>query len=205
MHDPHYQRPVLARYTDPLELVWMATARRLGLTIRRNPDIFSMTDGTGLLELAPRHDLDADDNAAQMLFHEICHWITNGVDSFRERDWGFPVSDDLDWREFSCLRVQAGLADRYSLRRMFGPTGNFRQYYDGIPDDVLAPMDDGALEAQIVARAAEALRQADGEPWGKPLREAFEATRTLRTVVGRFLDAYQTDLDNDTLPSLWGR
>ena len=36
--------------------------------------------------------LDADDNAGQMVFHEICHWITNGVETFGERDWGFEVT-----------------------------------------------------------------------------------------------------------------
>ncbi|HNC95158.1 MAG TPA: hypothetical protein PKW90_03475, partial [Myxococcota bacterium] len=99
-----YERPVKARYLDPVEVVWYATAARLGLRVRRNPSIFSMTDGTGLLELGPKDTLDADDCTAQMIFHELCHWITNGLETFELRDWGFPLEAELDWREHSCLR-----------------------------------------------------------------------------------------------------
>ncbi len=203
MHDPEYQRPIRSRYTDPLELVWMATARRLGIRIRRNPHVFSMTDGTGLLELGPKESLDPDDTAAQQIFHELCHWITNGLDSFHERDWGFPLTDELDWREFGCLRFQAGLADRYGLREMMGVTGIFRQYYDRIPADVLVPFDDSDLERYAVKSAAEALQRVDVEPWREPVHAALSATRALRDLVHPFLGQYQTDVESDELPSLW--
>ena len=55
---PDYERPIRSRYVDPVDLVWFSTARRLGLTIRRNGTIFSATDGTGLMELGPRATLD---------------------------------------------------------------------------------------------------------------------------------------------------
>jgi hypothetical protein len=200
-----YVRPIEARYVDPLEVVWYATARRLGLKIRRNPAVFSMTDGTGLLELGPRGDLDPDDTAAQQIFHEICHWITNGVESFHERDWGFPLTEEYDWREYACLRLQAGLAERYGLRRMFGPTGVFREYYDGLPVDVLQPLDDSPQEARVVERAAAALLEAGGPPWGAPLADALAATRSIRSLVTPFLADAQTDLADDPLPSLWAR
>lgn len=201
-----YERPIEARYTDPLELVWFATAKRLGLApIRRNPAVFSMTDGTGLLELAPRDDLDPDDTAAQQIFHELCHWITNGAETFHERDWGFPLTDEDDWREYACLRLQAGLADRHGLRRMFGVTGMFRAYYDRIPADVLAPLDDSDHEQRVCARAAEALARADGAPWGEPLQAALAATRKLKESVAPFLADHQTDVPDDALPSLWSR
>ena len=61
---PDYERPIRSRYVDPVDLVWFSTARRLGLTIRRNGAIFSATDGTGLMELGPRATLDPDDCAA---------------------------------------------------------------------------------------------------------------------------------------------
>ena len=203
MHDPDYQRPICSRYIDPLEVVWMATARRLGIRIRRNPQVFSMTDGAGLLELGPRESLDPDDTAAQQIFHELCHWITNGLDSFHQRDWGFPLTDELDWREYGCLRFQAGLADRYGLRKMLGPTGIFRQYFDRIPADALAPFDDSELELYAVKNATEALQRVNGEPWREPMRGALLATRALRDVVHPFLESYQTDLEADELPSLW--
>lgn len=201
--DPTWQRPVRSRYLDPLELVWLATARRLGITIRRDPAIFSMTDGSGRLWLGPREDLDADDTLAQQVYHELCHWITNGLDTFHERDWGFPVDDVLDLREFACLRLQAWLAETHGLRAMFGPTGIFRQYYDRLPADPFAPLDDSPEDAVVVALALEARDRAEGPPWVGPLHQALAATAALRGVVHPFLRDYATELEQDELPSLW--
>jgi len=195
---------VASRYTDPLELLWYATAKRLGLTIRRNPHVFSMTDGSGLLELGPRDSLDADDTAAQQVFHELCHWITNGVDTFGERDWGFPVDDADDWREYACLRLQAWLAGRHGLRGMFGPTGVYRQYFDRIPDDPFEPLE-GDDEAQICAHARLCAERALGDPWRGPLGDALAATAQLKAITASFLPDHQTDVADDPLPSLWGR
>lgn len=200
-----YVRPIRCRYVDPHELVWMATARRLGLSpIRRNPAIFAATDGTGLLELGPKDDLDPDDNAGQQIFHEICHWIINGVDSYHARDWGFPLTDEGDWREYACLRVQAALAERHGLRDMFASTGTFREYWDKIPDDPMAPFDDTEEEARICARAREALVEADGPPWGGHLDAALAATAAMRRAVSPFLADYQCDIPGDVFPSMWG-
>ena len=199
-----YERPILSRYLDPLELVWYATAKRLGLTVRRNPAIFSMTDGTGLLELGPKDTLDADDSAAQMIFHEICHWITNGVETFSERDWGFPLHDDLDWREHACLRLQAHLSGEHALRQVLAPTSPFRAYYDEIPADPLRPHPGGWREEEVVALAALAIERAAGEPWGETVQAALRATAAMREVAGQFLSDYATDIE-DPLPSLWGR
>ena len=98
LHDWEYERPILSRYLDPLELIWLACCRQLGMHVRRDSNIFSMTDGTGLLALGTRKDLDPDDTVCQMVFHEICHWITNGIDSFEVRDWGFPLDGEMDQR-----------------------------------------------------------------------------------------------------------
>lgn len=199
-----YVRPIESRYLDPLELVWLATARRLGLTVRRDPVIFSRTDGSGMLWLGPRSDLDADDTVAQMIFHELCHWITNGVESFHAEDWGFPLDDADDPREFACLRLQASLAAAHGLRRAFGPTGQYRAYYDRLPDDVLQPLDDTAWEAEIVRLAAEAIGRAAQPPFSPVIGEALAATSALRRVAGAFLSDYATELDDDALPSWWG-
>ncbi|MFN7145027.1 MAG: hypothetical protein ACK4YP_14720 [Myxococcota bacterium] len=200
-----YVRPVQARYRDPLDLVWLATARRLGLHVRRNPAIFSATDGTGLLELGPFETLDADDTTAQMILHELCHWITNGLETFHERDWGFALDAELDWREHACLRLQAGLTGRYGLRHMLAPTSQFRAYYDAIPEDVLAPVEGWPYEAEVVALAKVALERAAGEPWGGPMAEAFVATARMKEALAPFLPDYATDLPDDALPSLWAR
>lgn len=200
-----YERPIEARYVDPLDLVWLATARRLGLRIRRNPAIFSATDGSGLLELGPRETLDPDDSLAQMVFHELCHWITNGLETFHERDWGFPLDAELDWREHACLRLQAALAGRYGLRRQLAPTSQFRAYYDAVPADPFAPLDDGEREGRVVELARVAEARARGAPWGEALDHALRATAGLRAVVAPFLPDYATDLADDRLPSLWAR
>lgn len=203
LHDPDYERAIPARYLDPLELVWLSTGRRLGLRIRRDARIFSMTDGQGNLWLGTRETLDPDDSLCQMLFHEICHWITNGADSYHARDWGFPLWDGIDPREHACLRLQAALADRVGLRQMFGPTGIFRQYYDAIGPDALAPLDDSPWEATVVGLAQQAVARADGPPWAGPVMDALRATAALHAVVAPFLPTYQTELDDDPLPSLW--
>lgn len=196
-------RAIHARYLDPLELVWLATAKRLGITIRRSPEVFSMSDGTGLLELGTRDTLDPDDSPAQMIFHEICHWIVNGEETRHERDWGFPVVETVDWREFPALRLQAALADAHGLRTFLAPTSGFRRYYDLIPVDPFEPLDDSPDEARTVARAREALGRSAGEPWGTPLQAALVGTAQLAHTVRDFLDAYQTEHADDTLPSLW--
>lgn len=183
----------------------MATAKKLGLSpIRRNPAVFSMTDGTGLLELAPKDDLDPDDNAGQQIFHELCHWVVNGAETFTERDWGFPLTDEYDWRELACLRLQAGLAERYGLRDMFGPTGIFREYYDNLPADVLQPLDNSEREALACARARQALIDAERPPWNRAITDALAATAQLRATLQGFISDYQSDVADDTLPCLWG-
>lgn len=202
-HDPEYQRPIRSRYLDPLDVVWLATARRLGLHVRRDPSIFSMTDGTGLLALGPRDTLDEDDSLAQMVFHELCHWITNGLETYHQRDWGFPLFDDLDPREHGCLRLQATLAERHGLRGWMGPTGWFRQYYDRIPADTLAPIDDSPWEAEVVKIAADAIGRAGEAPWVGPVNEALAATAAIQGVLRPFLPEYATEIDADALPSIW--
>ncbi len=199
-----YERPVLARYTDPLTLVWLATARRLGLHVRRNPSIYSATDGTGLLELGPLDTLDPDDTTAQMIFHEICHWITNGRESFHERDWGFPLDVELDLRELACVRLQAHLNARFGLRDMFGPTSDFRAYYDALPTDCVVPLDASGQEAEVCAIARAAIARSDEAPWREALIDALTATATLRATVTGFLPDYASDEADDRLPSLWG-
>jgi hypothetical protein len=206
-----YERPIGARYLDPLALVWLATARRLGLHVRRNPAIFSATDGTGLLELGPLDTLDPDDTTAQMIFHELCHWITNGLETFHARDWGFDLDAELDWREHTCLRLQAHLAgsarcaDGSDLRQVLAPTSQFRAYYDAIPADVLEPVPGWPHEDEVVALARVVIERARGEPWAAPLAEALRATAQLRDVVTPFMPDYATDIANDALPSLWSR
>ncbi len=215
MHDvwnTPYERPIRSRYLDPLDVVWLATARRLGLRVRRNPAIFSATNGEGLLELGPRDTLDPDDTTAQMIFHEICHWIVNGADAIHHRDWGFALQADLDWREHACLRLQAALGDRHGLRLILAPTSQFRAYFDAIRADPFVPLPDAELaahgsdaerEARVCERARTALVDADGEPWGGAVSAALTATAQFSSMLQPFLAAYASDVDDDPLASLW--
>ena len=201
--EPDYVRPILARYVDPYELVWIATAARLGLTIRRDPAVFSMTDGEGLLALATRDALDPDDTVAQQVLHEICHWLVNGLETFHQRDWGYELDVPLDDpREHACLRLQASLADPWGLRQILAPTGIYRPYYDALgPEPLAVPADEpavAALLAPAVARAAQ-------PPFRPALDEALRATAALRDVVAPFLADYRSEVPDDVLPCQWGR
>ena len=210
LHDDAYERPVRSRYVDPLEVVWLATARRLALTIRRNPDIFSMTDGRGLMEFSTRPELDEDDNLAQMTLHELCHWVTNGVDTYHQRDWGFPLWEKIDVREHACVRLQCWLASRYGLREMFGPTGCFRQYYDALPVDPLEPRpgrkeQESAWEAAACRIATDAVARVQQEPFWTPISQALAATAAFRRQLDAFADDYRSEHEGDALPLWWTR
>jgi hypothetical protein len=202
-HDPAYERPVLSRYVDPVEVIWLSTARRLGITLRRDPTVFSMTDGSGTLWLSTREHLDADDCLAQMIFHEFCHWVTNGRDVVTERDWGFPLYDEEDVREHGCLRLQAWWAARHGLRDMMGPTGQYRQYYDQLPQDPLAALDDSPWDAAVRVCARQAVDRAATDPWWAPIDAALAATRAARDLLAPFLTDYQSEFEGDRLPLLW--
>ncbi len=202
-HDKNYERPIQSRYVDPCELIWLSTAERLGLHIRRSPLVFSATDGSGRLQLSTRDDLDADDCLAQMLLHEICHWCTNGEETFQERDWGFALDGPTDPREHAALRLQAWIADHVGLRTMFGPTGIYRQYYNQIPDDPTAPIDASEWEKTVCEFAKAAIDRIQLKPWHPHVLEAMRATARLRDLVGPFLGDYESEHEDDSLPCLW--
>lgn len=201
--DPSYERPILARYLDPVDVIWLATARRLGLRVRRNPSIFSATDGEGLLELGPRSDLDADDTVAQMIFHELCHWVVNGVEVYHQRDWGFALDVWDNVQEHAALRLQAWWSGQHGLRDMFGPTGAFRGYFDQIPADPFEALDGSDWERRVVALTRQSVERASAEPFAGPVAEALAATAAIRAVVRPFLPDYATEIEADPLPSLW--
>ena len=208
LHDERYERPIGSRYVDPLEVVWLATARRLALTIRRDPAVFSMTDGSGLMAFSTRGELDEDDNLAQMTLHEVCHWVTNGIDAYHQRDWGFPLWEKIDVREHACVRLQCWLASTHGLREMFGPTGCFRQYYDALPDDPLAPRATDSDEERMweeaacrIARAA--VERVQQEPFWSTLSEALSATRFFRDALEPFATDYASEHPDDALPLWW--
>lgn len=170
-------RQVERRYVDPLEAIWVAALGRVGLRLARSSEVFASTEA-GVLQLGTQDTLDADDCLAQMIFHELCHSVVAGETRFHEPDWGMSNYDDGDEAvEHATLRLQAHLAGRHGLRSVFGPTTDFRAYYDALPADPLAGEDATAVLAR------EALTRVDRAPWGPHLSVALEATERVLEVV----------------------
>ena len=177
-------RRILHRYVDPLDQIWLAAARRIGLVVERSPDVYAATDGRSGLQIGQPSDLDADDSLAQMIFHELCHSLVEGEDAFRKPDWGLDNTDGRDRaREHACLRVQAHLAGRYGLRGFLAPTTEYRAFWDELGGDVLSPRLDPEVAAAIFG-----LRRAEKPPWAPHLGEALAATADIVHRAAGFAD-----------------
>ncbi len=174
-------RTITHRYVDPLAQIWLDCAARIGLRVVRSPDAYASTDGAGTLVIACDDALDPDDSLAQMIFHELCHSLVQGEDSFARADWGLDNETDRDaWREHACLRVQATLAARHGLRRFFAPSTDYRaDFWDHLPADPLA---DRAAPSTALAIAA--VRRAAHPPWAPALGDALARTAQVATAVG---------------------
>ncbi|MDH5493715.1 MAG: hypothetical protein OEY14_17305 [Myxococcales bacterium] len=173
-------RPITHRYVDPLDAIWVAAARRVGLEVRRSSDVHAATDGRGLLWIGTPEILDPDDCLAQIIFHELTHAVVQGPSRFHEPDWGLDNVGEPDLpAEHACLRLQAALADRWGLRQVLGPTTDFRAYYDALGADPLsdASVDSAAgREDPSVPLARAALARVHQPPWGPHLEHALQLT-----------------------------
>lgn len=188
-------RVIEARYDDPLDLVWLFCAKRLGMTVVRSREVFAAWDGKGTLTIADERDFDADDCLAQLIFHEICHALVAGPEALTQVDWGLCNRDDRDIAsEFATHRLQAALADPHGLRAFMGPTTEHRTYYDDLPDDALGPGEPdgprgmagqakGADEAIWVA-ARSGWERATSVPWSEPIEDALTATASIARALG---------------------
>lgn len=167
-------RSIHRRYVDPLDAVWLEAARGIGFEVIRTEDAFASSDGARRIAIATAEHLDPDDCLAQMIFHELCHSLVEGEDSFASPDWGLhPSGQDVE-REHACLRTQAHLAARFGLRRVLAPTTEFRDFYDRLDPDPLEPR-----SAPSSSLAALALRRAATPPWAPHLQRAMERTRAI--------------------------
>jgi len=168
-------RQATRRYRDPLDEIWLGVARRLGLRVVRSPDAYASTDGRGTMVIGSDETLDADDCLAQMIFHEICHWLTEGEEAAELPDWGLENETNSDApRELGCLRLQAELLRRHGLRWVLAPTTDYRVFYDRLPADPLEPSED---ETSVAARLG--LRRSARDPWFPVLEEALTATAVI--------------------------
>ncbi len=177
-------RAVTYRYIDPLTQVWVTAARRIGLRVVRTPDAYAASDGRGTLSIGDDATLDADDSLAQMIFHELCHSLVEGEESFTAPDWGMGMTEyggPDDWREHACLRVQWILTGRHGLRRLFAPTTEFRtSFWDNLSGDVLSDRTDRSVQAAIAG-----LRRVAHPPWSPALTEALAATSRIAVEAAR--------------------
>ncbi|HSZ84369.1 MAG TPA: YkgJ family cysteine cluster protein [Polyangia bacterium] len=174
---PRRDRPSpLAR--AEIERAWIDAAARLGLRVVRTADAYATSDGRGTIAIGVGAVLDVDDAVAQLVFHELCHAITQGADALALPDWGLDNAGPRDVvREHACLRLQAHLADAHGLRALMAPTTEYRAYHDALPEEPLADGDDPAI-----ALAREAAARAAAPQWAAPLAAALAATAAL---VGR--------------------
>lgn len=172
-------------YRDPLDVVWLGVARRLGWTVVRSDEVYASWDGEHTLTLSTPEHLDADDCLAQMILHEICHALVEGARAPGLLDWGlFGFGDEDAVREHACHRLQAAFADTVGLRAFFAVTTDWRPYYDALPKDPLGAGDDPAIE-----RAQKAWVAAAGGAWWGAIMEGLAATAVIAAVVSPLADA----------------
>jgi Putative zinc- or iron-chelating domain len=165
----HAPSPLAA---DAIERLWVEAAARLGFQVTRTTEAYATSDGRGTIAIGIGEVLDADDAVAQLIFHELCHAMTEGDAALANPDWGLDNTGPRDIvREHACLRLQAHLADAHGLRAAMAPTTEYRIFYDALP---AAPLADGDDPSIAVARAAAA--RAKAAPWNEPLQEALVAT-----------------------------
>lgn len=175
-------RIVSHRYEDPLDVIWTHAAARLGLRIVRCVDVYASTDGQGTLAIGIASTLDPDDCLAQMVLHEVCHWLVQGEGANALPDWGLENISDRDVvREHACLRTQAALTAEFGLRQILAPTTEFRSFYDELGETPVSDDASSKLARKAISRATSA-------PWNPALREALEATAQISRIVARSAD-----------------
>ena len=119
--------------------------------------------------------LDADDSLAQLIFHEMCHFLVEGPEAWSHADWG--LENAQKDHEFACLRLQASLADPYGLRGVLASTTDFRTFYDQLPRDALRGDDVSAVLAR------QGFERAQRSPWCEAINSALQSTLEIARVV----------------------
>ncbi len=172
-------RPIHHRYADPVDLIWLHAAARLGMRVERSDAVFASWNGRDTLTLGTAASFDADDSLAQLILHEICHGLVEGTQGWSRPDWGLENTDERDLvREHACHRLQAALAGHAGLRSFFAVTTLYRPYYDALPVDPLTGTADPAVS---IARTAWARSQQ--APFEPVLSEALASTAAVARAV----------------------
>ncbi len=168
-------RQIEFEYDDPLDLIWLSAAKQVGIHVERSSEVFASWDGRGTLLIGEPETLDADDSLAQLIFHEMCHFLVEGPEAWSQADWGLGSAPKE--HEFACLRLQASLADPYGLRWVLASTTDFRTFYDQLPRDALRGEDASAVMAR------EGFGRAQHSPWSEAIHSALQRTLEIARVV----------------------
>ena len=91
--------------TPDIDAIWRRAAERIGFTLARTRDAYATSDGAGAIAIGADDTLDDDDALAQLVFHELCHAITEGEGALLQPDWGLDNVPAHSVREHACLRV----------------------------------------------------------------------------------------------------
>jgi Putative zinc- or iron-chelating domain len=157
--------------TPAIAEIWRASAAQIGFSITRTREAYATSDGRGTISVGSDDVLDGDDAFAQLVFHELCHAITEGDAALPLPDWGLDNVPAHAVREHACLRFAAHLADRFGLRALMAPTTDYRGYHDALPEDPLAPDGDPAVAIANAARV-----RFDASAWRLAIEEALART-----------------------------
>ena len=173
------KRSIKHTYHDPVDLIWLRAAADLGLTVQRSTDAYAAYDGQGTLTISVADEFDPDDCLAQMIFHELCHWLVSGAGARDLPDWGLSNTSRRDLvYEYACHRLQAALAAPYGLRDFMAVTTMWRPYWDALPED---PLQDGEDPAIAIARSGFRLSQT--APFHDVLSRSLAATAAVADAV----------------------
>ncbi|MGB8331699.1 MAG: hypothetical protein WCE62_16345, partial [Polyangiales bacterium] len=83
-------------YLDPLDGIWLTVAERIGFRVERSAEVYASTDGNGLMMIGAPSTLDPDDCLAQMILHELCHSLIEGLQSLEAPDFGLDNESERD-------------------------------------------------------------------------------------------------------------
>src|SRR5262245_10878144 len=176
------KRAVSSPLTTPaIDEIWRRTAERVGFAIARTNDAYATSDGRGVIAIGATETLDEDDALAQLIFHELCHAITEGEGALTAPDWGLDNVPEHAVREHACLRVMARLADPFGLRGAMAPTTPYREYYAALPP---YPLESTPGDHEAADRATAACQRFDASAWRAPIEQALAETAAAIGSVG---------------------
>jgi len=162
--------------TPDIDAIWRRAAERVGFMTSRTQDAYATSNGAGEISIGADDTLDDDDAFAQLVFHELCHAISEGEAALRQPDWGLDNVPAHTVREHACLRLQAHLAGRFGLRALMAPTTPYRAYYATLPLDPFIDDADTAGGDDAGARARAALQRFEQSSWRAPVEAALSET-----------------------------